>query len=131
MPKVQEVSFTPDVDGGEIRTSMRSGSREVTLAWPADDQSGEVTSLLEPLMVRVHRITFVQNEDGAEIQVTMSLGDREFVSVWPVDEDDPELKGSFDRLLEGVRQMSLRELQSVFMGGESTSSMVSLGEAEP
>jgi hypothetical protein len=113
MVQVQQATFIPSESGGEIRTSMRLGTQEVSVNWPIDGSDQEIMPLLNSLTVRVEQMTYASTPEGGEIRATMKIGDRAFVSRVAVN-GDGELKSQLDRLLEEIGREVIKNLQSAF-----------------
>jgi hypothetical protein len=110
--KVQQATFTPTPEGGELRATLEVGDQELTTKWPVMSQDDELNSLLDDLLVTVQQVTFVSSETGGEIRANMEVGGQVFVSRWPADSSNPELRDRFDRFLDEVRRKCVTNLQA-------------------
>lgn len=112
MAKVQQATFTPTSEGGEIRATVEVGDQELTTKWPVTPKDRDLSALLNELLVTVQQVTFVSTEGAGEIRANIEVGGQVFVSRWPIDKSDPDLQQRFDRLLDEIRRKCVTNLQS-------------------
>lgn len=112
MLKVQEATYTPGPDGGELRANLMIGRQELTTTWPLDSATEHLQMLLDQVMVKVQQVTYVSNPLGGEIRATMTVGDRTFVSRLAVEGEDQDLQTQVDRLLDEIGRTCIQTLQA-------------------
>jgi hypothetical protein len=116
MVTVQEATFVPNADGGELRANVLIGDQKVITTLPASSDGGELSRLVEQLLVKVQEITFMSTPDGGgEIRTTMRIGDRDFVSRVAVDTNDRDLKPVLDKLLGAIGTTIVSRLQAALV----------------
>jgi hypothetical protein len=112
MMHVQEATYTPRSDGGEMRATALIGSQDIITHWPVTEEDGDLVPLLARMMPTVQDVTFRSGADGGDITITMAIGERGFVCRFPVGEGDEKFKDSLDRLLGAVGRKLADTLQA-------------------
>jgi hypothetical protein len=111
MMHVQEATYTPRSDGGEMRATAQVGSQDLITHWPVTEED-DVTPLLAQMMPTVQDVTFRSGTDGGEVTITMAIAGRGFVCRFPVEAGDEELKPALDRLLGEIGRKLAETLQA-------------------
>lgn len=112
MVKVQEATYTPGADGGEMRANVQAGNHAISVSWPlqGDQRLGNV---LDRLTARVENMTFIQAPGGVEVRVSLSIAGRSFISRLPVDNNDGELTVMLDDLMQAIGKDFVDAIQAI------------------